>query len=216
MDDDQRQTELDCIAAIFPEIVFDTKDAFSASIDIPVHPQNPVRVTFPASTDGCAIDLPAPPVSATIEASGSIEGGLLLSNGSRLAESHQLAYLPSLQLRMTLPVGYPETLPPKFRLTTSPTWLSRDFLDKLEVEGIKKWEEAGHDLIIYDYIDSLQQAAEIAFGYGDGKVLEVALDFKIALLDYDIKARQAAFDGETFDCGICLGKDLFSTRRGHV
>jgi len=60
--------------------------------------------------------------------------------------------------------------------------------------------------VVYEYIDSLQQAAENAFGYVEGKVLEIPQEFKIALLDYDINATQAAFDKETFDCGVCLGK----------
>lgn len=68
------------------------------------------------------------------------------------------------------------------------------------------WEEADHTEIVFGYIDSLQQAAENAFGYGKGKVLEIPQDYKIALLDYDIKATQAAFEKETFECGVCLGK----------
>ena len=69
------------------------------------------------------------------------------------------------------------------------------------------WEEAGRSLVVYQFIDSLQQAAENAFGFAEGgKVLEVSQDLKISLLDYDIKACQLAFDKETFDCGICLGK----------
>ncbi|KAL6891061.1 RWD domain-containing protein, partial [Trichoderma longibrachiatum] len=34
--------------------------------------------------------------------------------------------------------------------------------------------------------------------------LQVDPEHKLAVLDYDIKAKKAAFDKETFDCGICL------------
>jgi E3 ubiquitin-protein ligase RNF14 len=67
------------------------------------------------------------------------------------------------------------------------------------------WEEAGRSLVVFGYIDSLQQAAEGAFGFSENeKTLVVPQDFMISLLDYDIKATQAAFGKETFDCGVCL------------
>jgi E3 ubiquitin-protein ligase RNF14 len=62
--------------------------------------------------------------------------------------------------------------------------------------------------VVYGYIDFLQQEAENAFGFAEGRNLEVPQDFKISLLDYDIKATQAAFEKETFDCGVCLGRRL--------
>jgi E3 ubiquitin-protein ligase RNF14 len=71
------------------------------------------------------------------------------------------------------------------------------------------WEDVGRSLVVYGFIDSLQQAAENAFGFAEsGKVLEASPELKISLLDYDIKARQQAFEKETFDCGICLGKTV--------
>ena len=60
--EDERQVELDCIAAIFPEIVLDPDNSFSASIELPIHPNQPVKVVFPASADGAAT-LPTPPPS---------------------------------------------------------------------------------------------------------------------------------------------------------
>lgn len=201
--EDERQVELDCIAAIFPEIVLDPSEPFTATIDLPVNPRNPVKVYFPASTDGTIqTPFPTPPRSA---ASGHENGepAVGLTNN---VESHDLSYLPSLHLHIIWPEGYPASCPPKFELSTTPAWLSREHLEELQADGHRMWEEADHTEIVFGYIDSLQQAAENAFGYGKGKVLEIPQDYKIALLDYDIKATQAAFEKETFECGVCLGK----------
>jgi len=75
---------------------------------------------------------------------------------------------------------------------------------RLQGKGEEMWEEAGRSSVVYGYIDFLQQEAEHAFGFAEGGNLEVPQDFKISLLDYDIKATQAAFEKETFDCGVCL------------
>lgn len=194
--EDERQVELDCIAAIYPEIQFDPENKFSASIELPVHPTNPVKVVFPASSDGLLV---TPPPSSN---SGQEYEQAPANN----AESHNLAYLPPLQLRITLPDGYPEEQPAKFEISTTPAWLGRSYLDKLQENGESMWEESGHSSVVYGYIDFLQQEAENAFGFAErGKTLEIPQDFKISLLDYDIKATQAAFEKETFDCGVCLG-----------
>jgi E3 ubiquitin-protein ligase RNF14 len=194
--EDERQVELDCIAAIFPEIQFDTQNLFSASIELPVNPTNPVKVVFPASADGL---IPTPPSSSN---SGQDNELTPVNN----VESHYLSYLPPVQLRITLPEGYPEERPAKFELSMTPAWLGRSYLDKLEANGESMWEGTGRSSVVYGYIDFLQQAAENAFGFAEsGKILEIPKDFKIALLDYDIKATQAAFDKETFVCGVCLG-----------
>jgi E3 ubiquitin-protein ligase RNF14 len=196
--DDERQVELDCISAIFPEIILDPKNPFSASIELPVNPRNPVKVVFPASADGL---LPTPPQSET-----SGEDGQAVLDIANNVESHKLTYLPSLLLHIILPEGYPADCAPKFELSTSPEWLSKSHLEELQASGEHLWEESGHTEVVFGYIDSLQQAAENAFGLGEGKPLEIPQDHKIALLDFDIKATQAAFDKETFDCTICLGK----------
>jgi len=200
MDDDERKIELDCISAIFPEIVLSFEKPFSASIDLPVHPANPVKVVFPASVDD---QPPTPPHSETSGDEGPVNGNMVEN-----VESHNLAYLPSLRLQITLPDGYPSSLPPKFELSTTPEWLSRAHLDELQASGGRMWEEGGRTETVFGYIDSLQQAAENAFGHGEDKTLEIPQDYKIALLDFDIKATQAAFEKETFDCGICLGKTI--------
>jgi E3 ubiquitin-protein ligase RNF14 len=188
--EDERSVELNCIAAIFPEITLDPENKFSASIDIPINPRNHVKVGFPPTLNGTS-------VGEQIDAApGAVND----------AEFHNLAYLPPLQLHITLPEGYPASCPPKFKLSTSPAWLSQEYLRGLDESGVQMWEEADHAEIVFGYIDSLQQAAENAFGHNGGKALEVPQQYKIALLDYDIKATKAAFEKETFDCGICLGK----------
>lgn len=195
--EDERQEEMDCIAAIFPELSFDPTDPFTATIELPVNPTAPVKVIFPAASDGVNAvgGLPTPPPQE-----------LQVEIPPPNIESHDLSYLPSVALRISLPKGYPAEQPPNFHLSTSPEWLSRTRLEELEAGGKEMWEEVGRSLVVYGFIDSLQQAAENAFGFAEsGKVLEVSPELKISLLDYDIKARRQAFEKETFDCGICLG-----------
>lgn len=201
--EDQRTEELECVAAIFPEIEFDPNNQFRASIELSVNPRNPVTVAFPTASDGIS-NFPTPPLSTS---SGNEEGGSTNNPQPNNIESHELTYLPSLQLHITLPQGYPETEPPKFELSTTPAWLPRARLDELEADGVRMWEEMGHDLVVFAYIDSLQQGAENAFGYGEeGKMLEIPQDDKLSLLDFDIKSIQVAFNKGTYDCGVCLGR----------
>ncbi|RDL35482.1 RWD-containing protein [Venustampulla echinocandica] len=193
--EDERKVELDCITAIFPEMVLDPESPFSASIELPVNPQTPVDVAFTNASDAP----PTPPQSDSSEVNVSVE--LTADN----VDLQNVSYLPSLQLHITLPDGYPEEQPPTFKLSTTPSWLSRAYLDELESNAQALWEEAGHGAVVFGYIDSLQQAAENAFGYaGASKILEAPRDFKISMLDFDIQAKQAAFKRETFGCGICL------------
>ena len=200
--EDERSIELECLTAIFPEIILNPDDPFYATIDLQVKPANPVKVVFPAAADGV---LPTPPHSDTSSQQEGEPAGDLESRST--IESHNLSYLPSLHLRITLPEGYPEEKPPQFELSTSPSWLSRNHLDELEAHGKTMWEEAGIAVVAYGYIDFLQQSAENAFGFAEeGRILQIPQDYKISLLDLDIRATQAAFAKETFDCGVCLGK----------
>lgn len=205
--EDERQVEMECMAAIFPEMTIDPQDPFSASLELPVKPNTPVKVMFPASAEGSTPTLPTPP-----RAENSEDGDLALLPAQNL-ESHNLSHLPPLLLHITLPEGYPSECPPVFKLSTTPAWLSKPYLDELQDSGKRMWEEGGHTEVVYGYIDSLQQAAEKAFGHSDGRALVVPHEFKIALLDYDIKATQTAFDKETFECGVCLGKITHDERK---
>jgi E3 ubiquitin-protein ligase RNF14 len=207
--EDERRVEMDCISAIFPEMVTDPQDPFSASIELPVQPGTSVKVVFPASADGPTLILPSPSLSDR-----SDEDGRPAPHPAHNVESHILSHLPPLHLHITLPEGYPSARAPKFELSTVPAWLPRSYLDELQDTGGRMWEEGGHTEVVYGYIDFLQQAAEKAFGHLDAKTLEVPQEFKIALLDHNIKATQAAFDKETFVCGVCLGKMRHGKRSG--
>ena len=187
--EDERQVELSSISAIFPEIILDAQDPFSASIDLPVTPSTPLPVVFPEFSDG------------TLVANESRD-----ESQPRL-ETHLLSHLPSLHLKITLPKGYPASEPPIFRLSTTPQWVPDAVFDRLSSDGRRLWEEFGHDQIVFSYIDHLQQAAENTFGVlGEKETLEVSQDLKISILDFNIQAKRAAFEKETFDCGVCLGE----------
>lgn len=199
MEDDERRIELDCIAAIYPELTFDSKDPFSASLSLPINPQNPVAVKFAAENNETTDNQAAPPL---INAENQVERPV-----GEEGDVEHLSYLPDLQVQITLPDGYPSEVPAKFRLSTTPPWLSREYLDELEATSLQMWEDTDHGQTVFGYVDSLQQAAENAFGYGEeGRILVLPPELKIGLLDFDIRAKQAAFAKETFECGICLGK----------
>ncbi|KAL7625023.1 hypothetical protein AAE478_004237 [Parahypoxylon ruwenzoriense] len=188
-EEDIRDVELSTIAAIYPELLVDDDDPHTVSIELPVSLAKPLTVLFPAAPES------APPVDAT---QGQIPAVAAV-------DSHALTNLPSLQVRITLPDGYPQEKPPKASVSTSPPWLPRQILSKLEGDVETLWEEIGRDQVIFTYVDDLQQSTENIFGLVDSKgCLEVKPEHKIAILDYDIKAKQKAFEKETFDCGICL------------
>lgn len=200
MDDDVRQMELESLEAIYPEIHRTEKDAdagegsLAFQLELAVQPDGPVTVTFPAPAAG--ID------AAGIAGQHQRE----LGNGPAEEDSLQVSHLPPLFLRMSLVEGYPETLPPRVSLSTNPEWLTRETLNRLEADAHRLWGEMAHDLVAYAYIDHLQRSADDVFGtVGTDGTLQVDPQHKLAVLDYDIKAKKTAFEKETFDCGICLG-----------
>jgi E3 ubiquitin-protein ligase RNF14 len=204
--EDEREIELSSISAIFPEITLDPLNPFSASIDLPVSPSLPLPVVFPEPSEG--------PNNIRNDSEPQFELPFRLRGGrhnrndpeTRL-EIHYLSHLPSLRLRINLPKGYPSSQPPVFDLSTTPQWLSSTVLERLQADGLNLWEELGHDQVVFAYIDYLQQGAENTFNMLEGKeTLQVSQDLKIALLDFDINAKCAAFEKETFTCEVCLGK----------
>ncbi|KAL8837921.1 MAG: hypothetical protein Q9176_005397 [Flavoplaca citrina] len=62
-DEDERSSELSTLSAIYPELLIDSLDLFSATIDIPVEPIRPIFVSFPPSSGGEQPGLPTPPNS---------------------------------------------------------------------------------------------------------------------------------------------------------
>ncbi|KAI0133050.1 RWD-domain-containing protein [Hypoxylon sp. NC0597] len=188
-EEDIRQEELSTIAAIYPELQVDDTDPYTVTLELPVSLANPLTVLFPAATEGAP---PVDPAQVQMPVAAAVDSQALLN-------------LPSLQVRITLPKGYPLEKPPTVDISTSPPWLSAQILHKLENDVEVLWEEMGRDQVIFTYIDSLQQSAENVFGLVDDEGrLEVAPQHRIAILDYDIKAKQIAFEKETFACGICL------------
>jgi len=209
MDDepeDARVDELSSIEAIFPEIQkVNENDPFTFSLDLPVNPVKPVVVTFPAASTATA------PVLVNGAGGGARDGPAAQGNPIGLAatrgvDSHELSYLPSVSLRISLPEGYPAQQPPKAVVSANPPWLTADVVTRLESDAKRLWEDMGRDMVAYTYIDHVQQAAENVFDMVNANgTLEVDPAHKLAILDYDIKSRRAAFEKDTFDCGVCLG-----------
>ncbi|KAK2764966.1 translation termination inhibitor protein itt1 [Arachnomyces sp. PD_36] len=204
---DERATELSSITAIYPEIVLDPSSPFRASLEIPISPTVPLKVRFQQFHD---IYFPTPPTSLEPSDSGASNG---VKDEERVPvvdgadpDVHSISHLPPLTLQVELPDGYPSEEPPKFTLTTDPGWLPASKISELLSDGRRLWEESGKDLIVFAYIDHLQQCAESAFGLCDDQLSGTVLsrDLEIALLDFDIKAKRQKFERETFECGICL------------
>ncbi|KAM0204357.1 hypothetical protein ACHAPI_000110 [Fusarium lateritium] len=190
--DDPRLMELGSLEAIYPEIRRpDAKDPFTFEIDLPVEPAAPVTVTFPAAS------APSHPGLTT-----SVQAA---ENGHPEIDSLEVSYLPSLRLRVRLPEGYPVDVPPEIEVSTTPQWLTRETIKVLEDDGPRLWDEIGRDMVAFTYIDHIQRAAEDVFGTISLEgTLQVDSEHKLAVLDHDIKAKKAAFEKETFDCGVCL------------
>lgn len=199
MDEDARDIELSTITAIFPEIQVEENNPHKLSIELPVTLSKPLTVLFPAVTGTAPSLVPLQATAAVTTLAAEVDSQALLN-------------LPALQVKITLPDGYPQEKPPTVSISTLPPWLSNETLRKLETDVTRLWEDVGRDQVIFTYIDDLQRASEDVFGLVDSKgTLEVAPDHKIALLDYDINAKRKAFEKETFECGICLGKLQFSS-----
>jgi len=216
IDEDERDIELESVTAIYPEL--ERVQSHIATLDIEVIPAIPLHLTFKPET------LPIPPSTTELRHPGPservdpIQYAQVAAAAIAPPDEHSLAYLPSLHLNITLPIGYPEEQPPYFKLTTSPTWLSGEKIKELEQEGEKLWEEYGRSQVVFAYIDYLQQEAERAFGLEN---IILPHQLKESLLSHDRSARKQKFDQGTFSCGICLepkkGLACHRLRRcGHV
>lgn len=195
--EDQRDVELSTLSAIFPEIQrLHEHDPYTFVLDVPVNPSAAVTVFFPAAVEGQSV-APGASQKAAIGA-----GGPPPSNG---VDSHELAHLPAVRLQFTLPPSYPNEKPPEVHVSTSPSWLPSTTAARLEEDCAALWEELGRDLVVFAYIDQIQQSADDVFGLvSDKGALEISPEHKIAVLDYDIEAKRVAFENGTFDCGVCL------------
>ncbi|KAK3325513.1 RING finger protein [Apodospora peruviana] len=196
--DEPRDVELSSLSAIYPEIQqVHPDDRYTIVLDIPVTPSKAVVVSFPATQEASA-----DPEQRLPHVNGN---GNAAQNGGTVVDQQELAHLPPVHLEIAFGHDYPAEKPPKIAISTTPPWLPAETIKKLEDDGPRLWEEMGRDIVGFTYIDHVQQAAEDVFGLVDKTgALEVDPQHKIAILDYDIQARRAAFERETFDCGVCL------------
>lgn len=207
--EDERTVELTSIAAIYPELLVDVagSDPYSATISIEVEPLEPLSIRF-LSADGAPPVRPLTLPHSTIEEITHLDIGddgdstLLNENISRLS------HLPALNLQLSLPQGYPAEKPPVFYLESQYSWLPEQKVQELRKAGYTLWEELGRDQVVFSYLEYLREAAERGFdiAQADDQVLEFSPDLKVSLLDFDLKAKRAKFERETFECGICLGR----------
>jgi E3 ubiquitin-protein ligase RNF14 len=205
---DDRSIELSSIAAIYPEIKIDEQRLFRASLDLPVTPSLPMRVRFDQGPEHVQAPM-TPPTSLDTNDNGIMGGaadGIARAVTEAIPDIHDLSHLPPLTLEIELPQGYPSEKPPILNISTNPQWLPAAQISKLLGDGRRLWEESGKDMVLYTYIDHLHQMTDHAFGLADDLDGEVALPrgLKIALLDFDIKAKREKFERETFECGVCL------------
>ncbi|MCJ1399953.1 translation termination inhibitor protein itt1 [Xylographa trunciseda] len=201
--EDERAAELSTNTYIFPELLIDAESCYSASIELPISPAKPLAVTFVSRTEVATTSgLPTPPRSAA----SSSEGTSATEIVADAANVHYLSHLPPLVLRLALPIGYPTKEPPVVQLESRLSWAPKHKLQELEASSRILWEDIGRDQLVFTFIDHLQQAAEGGFGLNDGATIALRLpaELEIALLDYDLKAKRAKFDQETFECRICL------------
>lgn len=204
--DDERAIELSSIAAIYPELSIDNGPLFKASLNIPVSPSSPLKALFTGRPDISSTSLLVSPTSARPSDAGTsgdeIDGGAFDGD----AEIHHLSNLPPLRLSIELPDGYPAEKPPSLNIATQPDWLPEAMICKLLVDGMNIWEELGKDMMVFSYIDHLQQCAEDLFGFlqHPKDALSFRKNIKIPLLDFDAKTQREKFERETFMCGICL------------
>ncbi|KAL1987150.1 hypothetical protein VTN96DRAFT_4756 [Rasamsonia emersonii] len=207
-EEDDRSIELSSIAAIYPEIRIDEKFPYKASLDLPVAPSSPLRVRFEQGPENYQAPI-TPPTSLEASENGINGGGLdgvTRAVAENIPDIHHLSYLPPLSLEIELPQGYPSEEPPIFNISTNPPWLPLPQISKLLDDGRRLWEESGKDMVVYTYIDHLQQLSETAFDLAQTPDAEVRLprSLKIAMLDFDMKAKREKFEQETFECGVCL------------
>ena len=208
--DDERELELSTVAAIYPELIRNLDlGPFSASIDIPVDPVRGLLIHFPVA-DGAPLDnLNAP--NSTVESLVVRSNGIEKQSGAvhgTPQDTHRLSHLPPLNLRLLLPDGYPTEQPPVLYLNSQYSWLPEKKLKDLRSGADMLWKDMRGDQVVFAYIDYLREAAENGFdlGLAEEEILDIPAHLKIALLDFDLRARREKFEKQTFECGICLGK----------
>lgn len=198
MPEDEREEELSSLQAIYPELETVHGEHLTASLQLEVAPTNKLPVTFALPPRGPTYALPTPPSSDG--ANGTADK---LPDIPPAVDTHELEYLPSLQLNIVLPPDYPAHSPPVVTLHTYPSWVPDDVILRLNLMCEKLWEEYGQGQVLFTYIDYLQQEAEHAF-HVPAQQLHFQHDLKAPLLTFSRNQALAKFNAETFDCSICL------------
>ena len=208
--EEEREVELSTVAAIYPELTRNLDlGPFSASIDIPVDPVRGLLIHFPVADGAPLNNLSAPSFTDqnfVVQSNGTEQRSAAIDSTPQ--DTHRLSHLPPLNLRLLLPDGYPTEQPPVLYLNSQYSWLPEKKLQDLRSAGNTLWKDMGGDQVVFAYIDYLREAAEKGFdlGLAEDEVLNISADLKIALLDFDLRARRQKFEKQTFECGICLGK----------
>ena len=203
--EDERTVELSTIASIYPELVIDSRQPYFATLEVPVTPIEPLQIFFRSTADSAPLNLPNHPNSSGRSHTSTTTTSSNVQQSTSTVEVHQLSHLPPLTLKISLPPGYPNDTPPLVTLSTSPPWLPRRVVRDLQRDCGKLWEELGRDLVLYAYIDHLQQAAANAFSVdSQDNAFHLPSDLRLVLLDFDLRTKRGIFERETFDCGICL------------
>ena len=208
--DDERELELSTVAAIYPELIRNLDlGPFSASIDIPVDPIKGLLIRFPAAEGAPPnyLSVPNSTDEGFVVQSGDIEERATTDENTP-RDAHRLLHLPPLKLRLLLPDGYPTEQPPVIYLDSQCSWLPERKLQQLRRAGNTLWEDMGGDQVVFAYIDYLREVAENGFDLGpaEKEALDISADLKVALLDFDLRAKRVKLEKATFECGVCLGK----------
>ena len=209
-EEDERELELSTVAAIYPELTRNLDlGPFSASIDIPVDLVGGLLIHFPVADGAQLNDLNTPnPIDESSVVRSNCTEQRSAAVDSTPQETHRLSHLPPLNLRLLLPDGYPKAQPPVLYLNSQYSWLPEKKLQDLHSAGYALWKDMGGDQVVFAYIDYLREAAENGFdlGLAEEEILDISADLKIALIDFDLRAKREKFEKQTFECGICLGK----------
>ncbi|ERS96543.1 hypothetical protein HMPREF1624_06748 [Sporothrix schenckii ATCC 58251] len=202
--DDLRAVEITTLKAIFPELAIDSENKYAFTLEVPVNPAKVVTVAFPATgiIENATTDTQVAPGTSSASDASASAANAHLHQENRVIDTHSLAYLPSLHLCVTLPPAYPAEEPPTVAVTAFPPWLPSSVLGRLASDCERLWEEIGRDQVVFSYVDHIQQAADDkVFGLvNQNGFLAVDTEHKVAILNYDVAAKQAAFAKETFRC----------------
>ena len=201
IESDDAAEELDSIGAIYPELIHSLDDRRHASLDLEVCPAAPIQITFrPTFTLDSIKTLTIDDDDAHLS---SPESNQAQDDAESQHRSHQFSHLPSLHILVELPLGYPDAVPPIFKLSAVPNWIPSDTIDKLQRQAETLWEEYGHTQVVFAFIDFLQSKIESGFDLPDN-TLTLSTSLEAPLIDYQHSARKAKFEAKTYDCGVCL------------